>query len=164
MNPETIQESMRLWQKDPSKAKAKPIVKGYSDGTQVVLETGTFSWRSDLPAVLGGTNAAPSPSAMFLGALAGCAVALIRDTLAPQLGVHLESVEAIVQCDTDFQGLLGVEGAVPDFQNMQITIRIQSSDSEETIKRLYQVWQERCPIYLALTKPVPVNTALEIKA
>jgi uncharacterized OsmC-like protein len=162
MNPETIRESVRLWQENPSKAKVKPTLKGRSDGAQAVLETGSFSWRADLPPSLGGTNTAPSPTALLLGALAGCAVVFMRDTLAPQLGVRLESVEAIVQCDADFRGSLGMEGAVPDLQNLQVAIKIQSSDSEENVKKLFQTWQERCPIYLALTKPLPVSTTLEI--
>ena len=163
MNPDTIRESMRVWKEDPGKAKVKPMLKGRSDGAQVVLETGPFSWRADLPPSLGGTNTAPSPTAMLLSALAACAVVFIRDTLAPQLGVRVESVEAVVQCEADFRGALGMEGAMPDLQNVQVTIQIQSSDSEENVRKLYQVWQERCPIYLALIKPLPVSTALEIK-
>ena len=163
MNPETIRESMRTWQEDPSKAIVKPVLKSRSDGTQVVLETGPFSWRSDLPPSLGGTNTAPSPTALLMGALAGCAVMFIRDTLAPQLGVRLESVEAVVKCESDLRGALGMNGAMPDLQNVQVTIQIQSSDSEENVRKLYQVWQERCPIYLALIKPLSVSTALEIK-
>ncbi len=162
MNPETIRQSMRLWQEEPSKAKVKPTLKGRSDGAQVVLETGPFSWRSDLPPSLGGTNTAPSPTALLLSALAGCAVAFICDTLAPQLGVSLESVEAIVQCEADFRGALGMAGAIPDLQNVQITIQIQSSDTEENVRKLYQVWQERCPVYLAFIKPLPVSTTLKI--
>ncbi len=163
MNPETIQASIRLWQEDPSKAKIRPTVKGHSEGAQVVLEAGAFSWRSDLPQPLGGANTAPSPTALLLSALAGCAVAFIRDTLAPQLGVRLESVEAVVQCEADLRGALGMEGAAPDLQNLQVTIQIQASDSDENVRKLYQLWQERCPIYLALIKPLQVSTALEIK-
>lgn len=163
MNPDTIQASIRLWQDDPGKAKIKPTVKGRSEGAQVVLEAGSFSWRSDLPPSLGGTNTAPSPTALLLSALAGCSVAFIRDTLAPQLGVRLEAVEAVAQCEADLRGAVGMEGAVPDLTNMQVTIQIQSSDSEENVEKLYQVWQERCPIYLALIKPLQVSAALEIK-
>jgi len=163
MKSEIIQDSMRLWQEDPSKAKAKPTVKGRSDGARVVFETGSFSWQADLPPSLGGTNTAPSPTALLLSALAGCAVVFIRDTLAPQFGVQLESVEAIAQCDADFRGALGMEGSLPELQNVQLTIQIHSSDSEEHLRNLYQVWQERCPIYLALVKPLSVSTTLEIK-
>jgi uncharacterized OsmC-like protein len=162
MNPETIQASTRLWQEDPGKAKVKPTVKGRSDGAQVVLETGPFSWRSDLPPSLAGTNTAPSPTSFLLGALVGCSVVFIRDTLAPQLGVQVESVEAVAQCDADFRGALGMEGAAPDLQNLQLTIKVQSPDSEENVQKLYQAWQERCPIYLALINPTQVSTKFEI--
>lgn len=154
---------MRLWQEDPGKAKVKPILKARSDGAQVILESGPFSWRSDLPPSLGGTNTAPSPTALLLSALAGCAVVFIRDTLAPQLGVRLESVEAVVQCEADFRGVLGMDGVIPDLQNVQVTIQIHSPDREENVRKLYQVWQERCPIYLALIKPLPVSTVLEVR-
>ncbi|MBF8284894.1 MAG: OsmC family protein [Anaerolineales bacterium] len=163
MNSTTIHDTIRLWQAEPAKAQVKPVVKAHSDGAQAVFEAGSFSWRSDLPPSPGGTNTAPSPTALLLSALAGCAVVFIRDTLAPQLGVRLESVEAVVQCEADFRGALGMEGATPDLQNVQVAIQIQSSDNEENVRKLYQIWQERCPIYLALIKPLPVSTALEIK-
>ncbi len=163
MNLTTIQETLRLWQENPDKAKGKPTVKGHSDGAQAVLEFGAFSWRCDLPQPIGGTNGAPSPTALLLSALAGCAVVFIRDTLAPQLGVQIESVQAVAQCEADSRGLLGIEGAVPDLQNFQLTITIQSSDAEEKVQHLYQVWQQRCPIYLALLKPQQISMALEVK-
>ncbi|HVM14705.1 MAG TPA: OsmC family protein, partial [Egibacteraceae bacterium] len=75
-------------------------------------------WRADLPPPLGGTNEAPSPTALLLGALAGCAVVFIRDTLAPQLGVRVTDVAATVKCETDARGLLGLEGAEPDLRNL----------------------------------------------
>lgn len=162
MNAERVQETIRLWQADPSKAKGKPSVNGRSDGTQAVLEFGSFSWHCDLPQPLGGSGAAPSPTALLLSALAGCAVVFIRDTLGPQLGVRIEAVRAAAQCEADSRGLLGMPDAVPDLQNVQLTVQIQSPDSEDKVRELQQVWLERCPIYLALTKPVHVKTNFEI--
>lgn len=155
---------MRLWEQQPDKAKSKPAVKARSEGAQAVLEAGPLSWRADLPTPLGGTNQAPSPTAQFLGSLAACAAAFIRDTLAPQLGVHVESVEATAQCDSDARGLLGMAGVAPDLENIQLKIQIQTPEGQAAAQKLYQAWQQRCPIYLAIIRPMKVGTALEVKA
>lgn len=163
MNQATIQETLRLWQAEPDKAKLKPTVTGRSEGSQAILETGSFSWRADLPASLGGRNEGPTPTALLLSALAGCAVTFIRDTLAPQLGVQITGVHAIAQCEYDARSLLGMEGARSEFQNLQLAIQIRSTDTPENVQKLYQTWRERCPIYLALVQPLAVSTSLEIK-
>ena len=160
MTPEIIEQSIRLWTKEPEKAKVNPVVKARSDGAQAVMEAGPFSWQTDLPPPLGGENKAASPTALLLGALSGCAVVFIRDTLAPQLGVRVDSVEAEVRCKADFRGLLGMSGAVPDLQDLEVAIRIQSPDSEDKVQGLYQAWLERCPVYLALTKPLAVKATV----
>lgn len=160
MTPEVIEQSIQLWTREPDKAKVGPVVKARSEGAQALVEAGPFSWQTDLPPTLGGENKAASPTALLLGALSGCAVVFVRDTLAPQLGVRVDSVEAEVRCKADFRGLLGMSGAVPDLQDLEVTIRIESPDSEEKVQGLYQAWLERCPVYLALTKPLAVKAAL----
>ena len=163
MNETFVQNSIQLWQVEPAKAQTKPTVKARSDGSQAVFEAGSFSWQSDLPPSLGGANAFPSPTAYLLSALAGCAVVFIRDTLAPQFGVQVDAVSAVAQCEADSRGVLGMVNAIPDLQNLQITITIQSPDPEAKVQKLYEVWKERCPILLALMKPQVVNTKLEIE-
>ena len=162
MKSEIIAETQRLWQAEPDKAMGRPAIKARSDGAQAVLEAGSFSWRADLPPTLGGTNQAPSPTALLLSALAGCAVVFIRDTLAPQLGVPVESVEATARCESDARGLLGMTGATPDLRNIDLAIQVTSAAGEAAARRLYDAWQERCPIYLALVKPTPVKTTLQV--
>jgi uncharacterized OsmC-like protein len=157
MKPEIIEKSRQLWENEPDKAKVGPMVKARSDGAQAILEAGPFSWQCDLPPVLGGENMAPSPTAALMGALAGCAVVFIRDVLAPQLGVRVDGVEAEARCRADFRGLLGIAGAAPDLQEMELSINIRSPESEEKLQAVHQAWLERCPIYLAVTKPTAVK-------
>jgi uncharacterized OsmC-like protein len=163
MNRERIEETVRFWQAQPDKAKGKPTVIARAEGNKAVMEHGSFSWRTDMPVPLGGTNEAPSPTALLLSALAGCAVVFIRDTLAPQLDVRLDAIEATAECETDARGLLGMDNVAPDLSNIGLKIALQSSDPEDAVRQVYQAWQERCPVYLALTKALPVATALEIK-
>src|SRR5437899_6368265 len=92
MNADTLRQTEEAWRAEPAKAKGTPTVQARTDGAQALLEDGSYSWRADLPAALGGTNAAPSPTALLLSALAGCAAVFIRDTLGPQLGVDIRGV------------------------------------------------------------------------
>jgi len=161
LQPETIRQTVRLFEEQPDKAKSEPTVKAHTDGSQAAMEAGPFSLRCDLPEPIGGTNQAPSPTALLLSALAGCAAVFIRDTLAPQLGVRVDAVEATAQCEADARGLLGMAGAEPDLQNIRLDVRVRSPDGESDVQRLYEAWRERCPIYLALTKATDVSLNME---
>ena len=156
MNEQAIEATIDAWTKEPAKALGTPVVTARAEDTQAVIQAGPFTWRADLPPALGGTNEAPSPTALLLGALAGCAVVFIRDTLAPQLGVPVDDVVATVKCETDARGLLGMQGAEPDLQNLSLDVTVDSPDGDEAVRKIAEVWQERCPIYLALLKPTSV--------
>jgi uncharacterized OsmC-like protein len=157
MTSDTIGQTIRTFREQPDKAKGKPQVKARSEGPQAVIEAGPFIFRADLPQALGGSNQAPSPTALLLGALAGCAVVFIRGTLAPQLGVRVESVEATARCESDARGLLGMDSASPELANLEVDIRVDSPDGEAAAQKVYQAWRERCPIYLSLIKAMPVT-------
>ena len=157
MRPETINATVEKWIADPAAGLGAPVVTATSDESQAVISAGPFSWRADLPPAIGGGNAAPSPTALLLGALAGCAVVFVRDTLAPQLGVAVNSVEATVRCETDARGLLGMDGAEPDLHNISLDVSVTSSEGPAGVERIAAAWQERCPIYLALIKPSDVS-------
>ena len=57
-------------------------------------------------------------------------------------------------------GLLGMSGAVPDLEAIEIDMPIASPDGEEEVQALHRAWLERCPVYLALTKPPSVKTTV----
>lgn len=162
MRTETIQETIAAWTSDPDQGRSSPTVVARSDDNQAVIEAGPFTWRADLPGPLGGSNQAPSPTALLLGALAGCAVVFVKDTLGPQLGIDLEAVEATVRCDADAKGLLGIEGTKPDLENVTLVVTLDTPDGEGGVAEIQRVWQERCPIYLALERPTSV--AVEFKS
>jgi uncharacterized OsmC-like protein len=92
-----------------------PVHQGTRRDSHAVIQASPFTWRADLRPALGGTNQAPSPTALLLSALAGCAVVFVRDTLAPQLGVRVTSVEAIVKCETDAEGCWAWTARSPTF-------------------------------------------------
>lgn len=163
MDTGTINATIDRFRGEPEAARSAPAVAArLVDGT-AELSAGPFTWYADLPAALGGTNSAPSPTAYLLGALAGCAVAFLRDTLAPQLGVALDDVRAIARCTADARGLFGMDGAIPDLGDVAIEITVTSSEPENRLDALYQAWLERCPINLALLKPNPVTATFRVE-
>lgn len=157
----TIEQTVAAWRAEPEKAKGSPTVTARAEGTQAVLESGPFSWRADLPPPLGGGNEAPSPTQLLLGALAGCGVVFVRDTLGPQLGVRIDGVEATARCRADARGLLGLDGALPDLMDVELDVTIRSPDGPDAVEKVAEVWKERCPIYLALANSLDVAVRFE---
>ena len=157
MDASVIRDTEERFRSDPDAARAAPAVTATLANGRARLTAGNFNWEADLPAALGGTNLAPTPTAYLLGALAGCGVVFVRDTLAPQLGIEIEDVSAVARCSTDARGLLGMDGAMPDLSDIEIEIRISSPSTQDRINELQRVWEERCPIYLAITRPNAVR-------
>jgi hypothetical protein len=54
VQPETIRQTVSLFEGQPEKAKSKPTVVARTDGAQAAMEAGPFSLGADLPEPLGG--------------------------------------------------------------------------------------------------------------
>ena len=126
------------------------------------LSAGAFNWDADLPATLGGENLAPSPTAYLLGALAGCGVAFLHDTLAPQFDVAIEDITAVARCSADAARAARASTASrPTSPTSRSTSAVTSPSPEDRVEAMLAAWRERCPIYLALLKPqsIALSTA-----
>lgn len=148
-----IHESEARFQADPASARTRPTVMAVLVNGHARLSGGPFNWDADLAPSLGGGGLAPSPTAYLLGALAGCAVAFMRDTLAPQFGVDVSDVSASAAAGSDQRGLLGMDGAVPDLTDLALNIQVSSPSPSDRVVAMLAAWRERCPIYLALCNP-----------
>jgi uncharacterized OsmC-like protein len=152
MQAEIIHATEELYRANPDGARATPAVRGRLVDGRAELSAGAYTWHSDLPPALGGTGSAPTPTQYLLGALAGCAVAFIHDTLAPQLSISVDDLTVVARCRADARGLLGMEDAIPDLEEIEIEISVATPDAAERLAALEKVWRERCPIYLAVVK------------
>ena len=108
----------------PGGGRSAPTVTATLANGRARLSAGPFNWDADLPLALGGENLAPSPTAYLLGALAGCGVAFLHDTLAPQFDVTIQDITAVARCSADARGLLGLDGAAPDLTDLELDIRV----------------------------------------
>jgi hypothetical protein len=48
-----------------------------------------------------------------------------------------------------------MNSVAPDVHKVSLTIAIHSRKDEDAVRRVYPAWQERCPVYLALTEALP---------
>jgi uncharacterized OsmC-like protein len=149
---------------DPTAARSTPSVTATLGNGHARLTAGGFNWDADLPTSLGGQNLAPSPTAYLLGALAGCGVAFLHDTLAPQFGVRVDSVTVVARCSSDLRGLLGIDEARPELMDIGLDIEVTSPDPESRTGPMLDAWRERCPIYLALVRPNVVSLTTRVTA
>ena len=160
----SIDEAEGRFRGDPAAAQSTPTVIATLINGRARLSTGNFNWESDLPGALGGGNLAPSPTAYLLGALAGCAVAFLWDTLAPQFGVALDDIRAVASCRTDARGLLGFPEVSPALADVRLEIEDSSSDPDDRVEAMLAAWRERCPIYLALLQPNAIDLQTKVAA
>src|ERR687890_20957 len=101
MTMSPLEGSVARFTADPEAGKARPAVTAELVNGRARLSSGPFNWDADLGIGLGGGNLAPSPTAYLLGALAGCAVAFLADTLAPEFGVEVDDITAVARCASD---------------------------------------------------------------
>ena len=162
MAVDIISETEARFAADPGAARSIPTVTATLANGRARLSAGPFNWDADLAPAIGGGNLAPSPTAYLLGALAGCAVALIHDTLAPQFGVRIDDITAVARATADSRGLLGMDGVAPDLSDLELEIRVTSPDRPEQTEPMLEAWRARCPIYLALLKPNRLALSAEV--
>lgn len=157
-----IGETVEKLRNDPTAGVANPSVTARLANGHARLSSGPFNWDCDLGPAIGGENLAPSPTAYLLGALAGCGVVFLRDTLAPLFGVTLTDVEATASARADTAGLVGIDGASPALQDIALAIRVTSPDPAERLDPMFAAWRERCPIYLSLINPNSIALDVEV--
>jgi uncharacterized OsmC-like protein len=143
--------------RNPALGRSTPTVTASLVNGRARLSAGPFNWDTDLGTGIGGENLAPSPTAYFLGALAGCGVVFLQDTLAPQFGVTFDEIGAVARCEADTGGLLGIEGTDPALGGISLEISVRSSASQERLDAVFAAWRARCPIFLAIQRPNQVD-------
>ena len=160
INP--LAESIAKMTADPAAGRAKPTVTAELANGRARLSSGPFNWDADLGPAIGGGNLAPSPTAYLLGALAGCAVVFLADTLAPLFDVQIDGITATARCSSDASGLLGIDGRDPALGDIELDVLVSSPDPQDRLDQVFAAWRERCPIYLAFLRPNDVKVQFAI--
>jgi uncharacterized OsmC-like protein len=158
-----LRKYTNLFERKPEAGLLKPKVNASTKNGLVILKAGNTTWEEDLPPSLGGKNTTIGPLQHLLGSLAGCGAGLIKNSLAPLFDTSIDSVDADAQCEFDVKGVHGMEGASGDIRNVSLTLTVYSDDHPDKIKKIFDVWKQRAPVFLCFQKPVEITTNLIVK-
>ena len=156
-DPEIAKFKFRATNRWVDGAEGKTSIKGYyGTGKEFVREDG-FSLINDEAPVLLGKDAGPNPVEYALAALAGCLTTSLVYHAAAQ-GIKLDSVESSYEGDIDLQGFTGLDPNVRNgYSNIRVTFRVKGDASDEKIRELVEIAQQRSPVFDIVTNKTPVT-------
>lgn len=121
-----------------------------------------FELEGDEPPVLLGNNAGPNAVELLLQALGFCYAVGYAANAAAQ-GIEFSSMEFEVEGDLDVRPFLGLDGPRPGFTAIRARARVSSPNAApEQLQELCRYVQDTSPVRDCLTRPVPIETTLEI--
>jgi uncharacterized OsmC-like protein len=115
-----------------------------------------FTTQIDEPTALGGKDSAPNPVEYILLALGSCQEITYR-LYADALGIPLSGVSVKLRGLVDLRGFFAVDDSVrPGFQRVEADVTLESSASNEDLRKLKETVDRHCPVLDILRNPVPV--------
>lgn len=120
-----------------------------------------FVFEKDEPPVLLGTDQGANPVEYLLTALAGCLTTSLVYHAAAR-GIKIDEVEATFAGDLDIQGFLGMSDKVRNgYENIKVKFKVKGDASEETLRELVEIAQQRSPVFDIVSHPTQVCVSLE---
>lgn len=115
-----------------------------------------FEYQIDEPEFFGGQSLAPSPVDYLLGSIAGCIVAA-GTYMAKEMGFHLNHLDIKVDGIINSDCFFGISAEKRSgFQEIIISLSIDSDASPETLEQWKQQLLIRCPVIDNLLHPAAI--------
>jgi len=133
----------------------------YGAGEEDTSRKTPFILDADEPKVLLGTDRGANPVEYVLTALAGCLTTSLVYHAAAR-GIAVEEVESHLEGDLDLRGFLGISEEVRNgYENIRVTFKIKADATEEQLRELVLLAQNRSPVFDIISHPVPVSVELK---
>ncbi len=116
---------------------------------------------TDMSESVGGGASAPTPGWLLRASLAACDASTVAMEAARD-GIELSELSVSVESDTDFRGVLGVDGgAHPGPLEVRTRIELAAPDAtEEQLREIVRRAEERSPVRDALAREVSMTTEI----
>lgn len=116
-----------------------------------------WTYDSDHPTQLVGTDMGPTPVEYLLVALAGCITAGIGNIAAAR-GIELTKVRSTVEGDIDLNGVLGLDPAVRNgYQSIRARFEIEGGAGVDDLRKVVERSVARSAVFDVLTNGIPVT-------
>jgi len=114
---------------------------------------------SDMSKSVGGGASAPTPGWLLRAALAACDATLVAMEAARD-GVELSDLTVAVESESDFRGVLGVDGSVdPGPVAVRVRIELAAPDAtEDDLREIVQRAEKQSPVRDALVRELSMTT------
>ena len=113
----------------------------------------------DEPPVLLGNDHGANPVEYLLAGLAGCITTSLVAHAAAR-GIKIDSIESTLEGDIDLHGFLQLDDTNPGYQGINISFKIESDASDETLQELIDLAKKASPVANTISRPTPVNIKL----
>jgi uncharacterized OsmC-like protein len=129
------------------------------DGLRFRIDGPWASLTSDMAESVGGGASAPTPGWLLRSALAACDATLVAMEAARD-GVDLTELEVNVESESDFRGVLGVDGSVhPGPLAVRVRTRVAATDAtDDQLRTIVERAESRSPVRDALAREMTITT------
>jgi uncharacterized OsmC-like protein len=136
---------------------SRSTISGFYGAMQEMEHRNVTVLDADHPAVLVGSDNAPTPVEYLLHAIAACLTAGIANVAAAR-GVELTKVTSTVEGDIDLLGILGLSGGAVrnGYEQIRVTFHVEGDADDETLRGIVEQSRRRSAVYDVLTNPTPV--------
>ena len=159
--PELAQFQFRATNQWMKGTHSRTVIDSFSGAGASHAHATPFRYDADHPAVLVGTDQAPTPVEFLLHALCACLTAGIANVAAAR-GVTLTSVESTIEGDINLLGILGLSDQVRNgYERIRVNFKIAGDAPDEKLRQIVEQSRTRSAVFDVLTNGVPVEIAVQ---
>jgi uncharacterized OsmC-like protein len=159
--PELAQFQFRATNQWMKGTHSRTVIDSFSGAGASHNHATPFRYDADHPAVLVGTDQAPTPVEFLLHALCACLTAGIANVAAAR-GVTLTSVESTIEGDINLLGILGLSDQVRNgYERIRVNFKIAGDAPDEKLRQIVEQSRSRSAVFDVLTNGVPVEIAVQ---
>jgi uncharacterized OsmC-like protein len=122
-----------------------------------------FTFATDEPTELLGTNTAPNPQEYLMSAMSSCIMATFVAASAMQ-GIELEHLEIESRGELDLRGFLGLDSKVkPGYDEIEYTIRVKGNGTKQQYEAVHEWVRKTSPNYFNMAEAIRLKPQLVIE-